>query len=192
MNTEKSLYQSLVPPAIITIVLLLIPLVAMQFTDEVVWGTFDFVFAGGLIFGTGAAYQLITRKSVKTTYRAAIGLALISSLLLVWVNGAVGIIGSENNTVNLWYFGVIAFGIPSAVAARLKPKGMALTLFGMAFIMALIAGTALMSGAHHLPYSSVTEILGLNGFFVMLFIVSGLLFRNAAGEEEEPEWRNFL
>ena len=182
MNTEKSIPQSLILPAIVTGVILLIPLIAMQFTNEVVWNLTDFILAGAFIFGTGAAYTLITRKSVKTTYRYAVGLALFSALLLVWVNGAVGIIGSENNSINLWYFGVLGIGIIGALLSRFKSQGMSFAMFGMAFSIALIAGVALLRGAYQLPGSSVAEILGLNGFFIMLFVVSGLLFKHAATE----------
>ena len=185
MNTEKPSYQTLILPAIITGVILLIPLIAMQFTTEVTWDLTDFILAGILIFGTGAAYTLITRKSEKTTYRYAVGLALFSALLLIWVNGAVGIIGSENNPINLSYFGVIAVGITGAVVARFKSKEMTLALFAMAFTMAMIAGIALLRGAYQLPGSSVIEILGVNGFFIMLFLVSGMLFKRAARETLE-------
>lgn len=185
MNTKKSIPQSLILPAIVTGVILLIPLIAMQFTNEVVWNLTDFVLAGTFIFGTGAAFTLITRKSVKTTYRYAVGLALFSALLLVWVNGAVGIIGSENNSINLWYFGILGIGIIGALLSRFKSQGMSIAIFGMAFSIALIAGVALLRGTYQLPGSSVAEILGLNGFFIMLFVVSGLLFKHAARETLE-------
>lgn len=185
MNTEKSIPQSLILPAIATGVVLLVPLIAMQFTNEVAWNLTDFILAGALIFGTGAAYTLITRKSGKTTYRYAVGLALFSALLLIWVNGAVGIIGSENNPINLWYFGVIAVGIIGAFLSRFKSKEMTLTLFAMAFTIAMVAGVALLRGAYQLPESSVIEILGVNGVFIMLFVVSGLLFKRAARETLE-------
>ena len=45
--------------------LLLIPLIAMQFTDEVNWTLFDFVIAGALLFGTGLLSELIMRKIKK-------------------------------------------------------------------------------------------------------------------------------
>ena len=45
---------------------------------------------------------------------------------------------------------------------------------------ALTAVIALIAGKHHSPVSSVSEILGLNGFFAALFLGSAWLFRNAA------------
>jgi len=40
-------------------------------------------------------------KTYTKTYRIAFGVGFAGVLLLGWVSGAVGIIGSENNSVNL-------------------------------------------------------------------------------------------
>src|SRR5687767_8759422 len=56
--------------------ILLLPLVAMQFTDEVNWDVADFAFAGALLIGVGVAYELAVRKTGDTEYRAAVGVAL--------------------------------------------------------------------------------------------------------------------
>jgi hypothetical protein len=45
---------------VLTVVLLLIPLIAMQFTNEVNWTLFDFVVAG-FILGTGFICELVIR-----------------------------------------------------------------------------------------------------------------------------------
>ena len=74
-------------------VLLLVPLVAMLFTDEVVWDLTDFAAAAVLLMGTGFAYVLATRRPHGTAYRLAVGAVLGLALLLVWAELAVGIIG---------------------------------------------------------------------------------------------------
>lgn len=84
MNTDKSLFRYIIVLALITGFLLLIPLVAMQFTDEVAWTLSDFVVAGILLFGTGLTYKLVTRKSDETVYRVAVGLALATGFFLIW------------------------------------------------------------------------------------------------------------
>ena len=76
-----------------TAFILLLPLLAMQITDEVVWTLGDFAVAGALLVGTGLIYELVARKIDNIAYRAAIGVALLAALLLVWVELAVGIIG---------------------------------------------------------------------------------------------------
>ena len=74
--------------------LLLIPFIAMQFTDEVKWSLFDFVVAGALLLGTGLLCELVIRKVNKIEYRIVICGALLVALLLIWIELAVGIFGT--------------------------------------------------------------------------------------------------
>ncbi len=177
--------KNIVLIALATAFLLLIPFVAMWFTDEVTWSLADFVFAGALIFGTGLAYELVARRAGTTLYRAAIGVALAAALFLVSTNGAVGLIGSEDNPANLMYIGVLAALIIGALIARLRPLGMARVLFVAAFAQMLVAVVALIAGMHRYPGSSVLEILSVNGFFAVLFIGSALLFQRASATGSE-------
>jgi hypothetical protein len=121
--------------------ILLVPLVAMQFTEEVNWGVFDFVFMGALLFGTGLTYELVARKGGTIAYRAAVGVACAAGLLLVWLNAAVGMIG--DGPVNLMYLGVIAVGFVGASIARFLPRGMSLALFATAIAQMLVPVVAL-------------------------------------------------
>ena len=167
-----------------TAFILLIPLLAMLFTDRVVWDLTDFIVVGTLIFGTGLAYELVARKGGTMAYRVAVGIALAAALLLVWMNLAVGIIGSEDNPVNLMYFGVLAIGILGATIARLRPQGMARTLFATALAQALVPpAIALIIEKPQVTSveasMGVLGVLGLNAFFVMMFIGSALLFRRS-------------
>lgn len=74
--------------------LLLIPLIAMQFTHEVNWGPLDFVVAGVLLLAAGLVIDLVLRKVKNTNYRIAIIIALLIALLLIWAELAVGIFGT--------------------------------------------------------------------------------------------------
>ena len=71
--------------------LLLIPLIAMQFTDEVNWTLFDFIGAAVLLLGTGLMSEFVLRKVKKTKHRIAICLAILATLFLIWAELAVGI-----------------------------------------------------------------------------------------------------
>ena len=187
MKTGNTAYKAAIRLAISTGIILLLPLIAMQYTDEVVWDLADFVVAGVLLFGTGLAYELMARKGGTVAYRAAVGIALATVFLLVWVNGAVGIIGSENNDANLMYFGVISIGIIGAIIARLQPLGMARALFVTALAQALVPVIALTIWQ---PTSwgaaGMFGVFVLNAFFVMLLVGSALLFKRAAYAEEVP------
>lgn len=163
--------------AIATAILLLIPLVAMQFTKEVSWSPADFAVAGVLLFGAGLTFELITKRTRDLTYRMAVGLAVASGLLLIWANLAVGIIGDEHNPMNLMYFGVLAVGIIGAVIARFRARGMASALYSTALAQLVVAVIAVFTG---LRGSSLAEVFLGNGFFFVLFVLSGLLFQRAS------------
>jgi hypothetical protein len=163
----------------------LVPLVAMQFTDEVQWSAADFAFAAALILAVGIPFELALRKTGDSAYRAAAGLALAAAFLLVWVNGAVGIIGSEEKDANLMYGGVLAVGLIGAAIARFEAQGTARALFTTALAQALVAAIALGAGLGS-PESGALELAALNGFFVILFVGSGLLFRKAASGRRHP------
>lgn len=170
--------KNIIRIALATVCVLLIPLVAMQFTDKVAWTLFDFIFAGALLFGTGLTYELIARRVGTAAYRIAVGIALIAAFLLVWVNGAVGIIGNEDNPANLLYGGVLFVGLIGAAIARLKPHGMAHTLFAMALAQMLVPIIALVVWKQSF-HPGIAAIFGLNGFFALLFVSSGMLFHRA-------------
>ena len=78
---SKAAYRPAVRVALATALILLVPLVAMQFTDEVDWALADFVVAGALLGGTGfLLHRLAGRKAGNIIYPAvgtAIGLAAI-------------------------------------------------------------------------------------------------------------------
>jgi hypothetical protein len=163
--------------------ILMLPLLAMQVTDQVDWDLADFVVAGALLVGTGLMYELAARKAGNIAYRAAVGAALAAVLILVWLNLAVGVIGTEDDRANLMYVGVLAVGFVGAIIARFQPNGMARALFATALAQALVAVIALIFGLGS-PVSGPLEILALNGFFSALFVGSALLFRYAPPEQD--------
>ena len=75
--------------AFATGLILLVPLLAMQFTDEVAWTLLDFVTAGTLVFGAGLVFVLTARTMPK--YRALTGIAIAVAVIYVWAELAVGI-----------------------------------------------------------------------------------------------------
>jgi len=71
--------------------LLLLPLVAMQFTTEVAWDGADFAFAGVLLVGAGALFELAARATRSLAWRLGIGAVLLLAVLIIWADAAVGI-----------------------------------------------------------------------------------------------------
>ena len=80
---------------------LILPLIAMQFTSEVVWDFMDFAVFGTMLLVVCCTYELATRLTGNKAYRLAVGIALLGAFLLTWINLAVGIIGNEENPTKL-------------------------------------------------------------------------------------------
>jgi len=74
--------------------LLLVPLIAMQFTNEVDWKLTDFVIMGTLLLGTGLTCEFVLRKVKNSEYRLLICGAVLIAFLLIWAELAVGIFGT--------------------------------------------------------------------------------------------------
>ena len=146
----------------------------MQVTGEVDWDVADFAIFGALLVGAGLTYELAARKTGNTAYKIAVGLAILAAFLLFWINGAVGIIGNEDNDANLMYDGVLAIGLIGVIIARFEPEGMARAMFVTAGAQVLVFVVALVAGW------GFTGLI--TAFFVAMWLGSAQLFRQAATE----------
>ncbi|HET6435923.1 MAG TPA: hypothetical protein VFG18_09515 [Xanthomonadaceae bacterium] len=153
-------------------ILLLLPAIAMRFTSEVDWGPEDFIVMGAMLATACGAYELATRLSGSTAYRAGAAVAIMGGFLVVWVNLAVGMLGSENNPENLIFAGVLAIGVIGALAARFRAAGMVHALHATALAQAATVLYALVSG-----HAAVAPHIAL---FVLPWLLSAQLFRLAA------------
>lgn len=152
--------------------LLLLPLVAMQLTREVNWDGRDFaVFAVMLLIACGT-FELALRLSSSPAYRAGFALGTVGGFLLVWVNLAVGIIGSEDNPYNLWFGAVLAVGLVGALLARFRAPGMVRTLVAAAIVHALVSGVALIAGWD--PLGAI-----LSSLWILFWLTSARCFHYA-------------
>lgn len=154
--------------------LLLIPAVAMQLTDEVNWDAKDFIFAAVLIGTVGILYEAAVRMGGSRAYRAGAAAALAAGFLLVWANGAVGMIGEEDNPYNLLFGGVILIAVAGAVAARCRSAGVALAMIAAGSVHAAVAIGGLAADPRGALFS-----LGLAG----LWLLAAALFRQASREQ---------
>lgn len=154
--------------------LLLLPLVAMRFTDEVNWTGSDFVVAAVLFGSVGLAFELIVRRSSSLAYRAGAALAVVAAFLTIWVNGAVGMIGSEGNPYNLLFGGVLILALVGAIAARFEPAGMARAMAAAAIAQGAVAAFGLSTD----PLGGVLSMA-----FAGPWLLSAALFWSASREQ---------
>ena len=156
--------------------LLLLPAIAMRFPGSGVdWGPEDFMVMGAMFAIACGSYEVVARISDNTAYRAASGIAIVTAFLTVWVNLAVGMLGSEDNPANLLFGGVLLVGLFGVVIAMFKPAGMARAMQATALAQAAMALYALVGG-----YAEVTLHIA---FFVLPWALSAQLFTKAAREQ---------
>lgn len=163
--------------------LLLTPAVAMQLSTGVNWTMFDFAFAAVLIGGTGLLIELATRASSRWSYRCGAFLALAAAFLLIWINGAVGIIGSEGNPANLVFLGIIGIAAAGAAIARGRPGGMARATAVAAAAQALTGVVVFATGIGSSEPPGPIGLFVLIESFALLWLGSALLFRHARREQ---------
>ena len=70
--------------------ILLIPMIAMQFTDEVNWDTKDFIVMGFLLLSTASLFVLVSRRAPRRR-RVVIGIMFAAAFLYIWAELAVGV-----------------------------------------------------------------------------------------------------
>ena len=85
------LAHALARVAAATLALLLIPLLAMQFSHEVSWGWGDFAAAAILLWTAGSAYSLAARRARTPRRRGLVAVGILAVLALVWAELAVGL-----------------------------------------------------------------------------------------------------
>lgn len=160
--------------------LFLLPVVAEQLSEEMAWTGSDFVTWGVMLLTACGGFELAMRASGDWAYRFGAAVAIGAAFLLVWINLAVGIIGSEDNPANLLYAGVLALGVGGAFAAEFKPRGMARAMLAMAVATVLVAVVTLAAGWGARSENWPQVIVVLNGFFAAAWLLSAWLFRKAA------------
>lgn len=153
--------------------LMVLPAIAMQFTSEVDWTVGDFVLAFVMLGGVGLALEMAVRASGSWCYRGGSAVALGAGLLMLWANAAVGIIGDEEQPINLWFNLIPLLALFGAIGARFQAQGMATAMSATAMAQVVVG-----------------IIVQLDGHFTWVFtlvwtgcwLVSALLFRKAAKE----------
>ena len=75
-------------------ILLMIPLVSMQFSSEVNWSLLDFLVMGALLLGTVVFLEVVLRKVSKKDVRIVLVALILVLYFLIWAELAVGIFGS--------------------------------------------------------------------------------------------------
>jgi hypothetical protein len=164
---------------IVTAGVLAIPALAMAFDiafadpgsrqDGVSWGPMDFGIVGVLVLGFGLLYEYATTRSANVLHRAAVGIAALAALGLIWVNLAVGFMDVENG--NLMYVLVLFVALVGLAIGRFEPREASIAMFATAAAQAVVAVIGLVAG--------LGPTLPADAFWIAAWVASGLLFRQA-------------
>jgi hypothetical protein len=153
---------------------MLTPAVAAQVSDEMAWDSADFILVVIMLAAACGAWEIAMRKTKSWTYAAGALVAAGAAFLLFLVNGAVGLMGNEDDPVNLLFFGVLTLAVGGAIVVRFRPDGLART-------MAVTAGAQVAAAA--LALTMVRDLAGFalgTAMFVPLWLLSAWLFARAA------------
>ena len=172
---------------LVTAVVLAIPALAMALNlglpdpgssreDGVSWGPMDFAIVGVLVLGSGLLYEYASSRGGSVAHKAAVGIAVLAGLGLIWVNLAVGMMDVENG--NLMYVLVIFVALVGAAIGRFEPREAAIAMFATAAAQAVVAIIGLVAG--------LGPTLPADAFWVAGWVASGLLFRQASLEPASP------
>jgi len=117
---------------------------------------------------------------VNLSYKLALALALISAFLLIWVNLAVGVIGSEDNLANIMFVVILITGLIGAIKVKFQSLAMSYVMLLLAVSHIIVAAIALIfqlgSEGPIWPF----DVMGASCIFAILWFCSALLFRRAA------------
>ena len=148
------------------------PVALLRLAEGTPWDSEDFGFLAVMLGLLAIAWEVALRISGAAAYAVATALTLLLLLATFWVNLAVGIVGSEDNPVNLVFFAVPAVAIIAICWARWRAARMAWAMVVAAAAQLLVFVALLISG------NGFTGPITI--FFAALWLIAGLLFRKAA------------
>lgn len=120
-------------------------------------------------------------------YRMGVGVALGASLVQLWMNLAVGIVGEADNSVNQGFYGVVVAAAACAFTARFEAAGMARAMLATAGVQALLGlAVATAPSTPRIEPMGAGGVAMLSGMFVALWLVAAGSFWRAAGQAGDP------
>lgn len=140
------------------------------------WTVLDFVIAGLLLAAVGLALVLLFRLKRSRAYRAGLFLFIVTSVLLVIVNGAVGIIGGSENDANMLYVAALGAAWLGALTMRFRSSWLARFLSVLALAYIFIAAAAVILGWGEAGVAWPWDVLVGSAVFAMIWQVSAWLF----------------
>jgi hypothetical protein len=160
-------------------VLMLVPISVQLFSGNFGWDTADFIFVAVVLFVSCFIFDVAARKAPNLSYLIGASFALAAGFGLLVVNGAVGLVGSEDEAHNLLFGIVIVAAIIGAIAARGRPGTMAQAMLTAAIVHIGISTFLLIRAGGVSDGNPQMEVVGLS-IFAAIWLASAWLFRKAS------------
>ena len=157
--------------------LMLVPIITQLVVGNFGWNAADFIIVAVILGASCLLFDLAARNAPDFSYLAGAGTALAAGFGLFFVNGAVGLVGSEDEAHNLWFFVAVVVAIAGAVIARGRRGTLALTMFAAGLTHIIVSAVLLVRAGGVSDGSPLAEFVGLS-FFAALWLASAQLFRN--------------
>ena len=158
--------------------IMLVPVSVQLFSGNFGWDAFDFIFAATVLFVSCFIFDVAAKKAPNFSYLAGAGFALAAGVGLFVVNGAVGLVGSEEETHNLLIGAVLLTAIIGAIVARGRPQPMVLAMLAAAVLhIAISAFLLVRTGVS--DGNPQVEVIGLS-IFAAMWMASAGFFRSAS------------
>ena len=165
---------------LVTAAVLAVPALAMAFnigipdpgqgSEGVNWGPMDFATMGVLILGAGLLFEYASSRGGSVAHKAAVGIAILAGLGLIWVNLAVGMMDVEAG--NLMYVLVLFVALVGAAIGRFEPREASIAMFATAAAQAVVSVIGLVTG--------LGPTVLADAFFIAAWVAAGVLFREAS------------
>jgi len=140
------------------------------------WTVLDFVIAGLLMAALGLAFVLLFRLKRSRAYRAGLFLFIVTSVLLIIVIGAVGIIGGSENDANMLYVAALGAAWLGALMMRFRSSWLARFLSVLALAYIFVAASAVILRWGQAGAAWPWDILIASAVYAILWQVSAWLF----------------
>jgi hypothetical protein len=145
----------------------------------------EFALLGLFMFGLYASFGfLVKRAAGNPSYKLGLALALVAAFMLFWVNGAVGVIGSENNDANMSYFVLVLMVFLGSIASRFRAGGLRIVMAVAAIAMVIIATAALGFSMGVNGPIWPWDVVWITVFFFALWSLSAWFFHQVTLETE--------
>lgn len=158
--------------------LMLLPVVVQLVRGNFGWSAADFVFVAIVLFAGCFIFDLAARKAPNFAYLAGSAAGLAAGFGLLVVNGAVGLVGSEDEAHNLLFGVVLLVAIAGVVVARGRAHGLARAMLAAAVTHIAVSSAALIVAGGS-DGTLRMEVVGLS-VFASIWLASAWLFRHAS------------